>query len=91
MATGNTFMDMISRALLNMTSEGIKGVPTNQDLEKIRSKTPEVKMASDSNIDRIMESLLEKYLDMGLSLDAATEAAKKEFVSINLPAWKCRI
>jgi hypothetical protein len=107
MAMGNTFMDMLSRALLNTTSEGIKGVPTNQDLEKIKSmmpevKTasegikgvptnqdlekiksmmPEVKTASDSNIDRIMESLLEKYLDMGLSLGAATEAAKKEFES----------
>jgi len=66
---------------VNTTSEGIKGVPTNQDLEKIKSMMPEVKTASDSNIDRIMESLLEKYLDMGLSLDAATEAAKKEFES----------
>jgi hypothetical protein len=43
MAMDNTFMDMLSRALLNTTSEGIKGVPTNQDLEKIKSMMPDAK------------------------------------------------
>jgi hypothetical protein len=34
---------MLSRALLNTTPEGIKGVPTNQDLEKIKSMMPDAK------------------------------------------------
>lgn len=45
------------------------------------TKREGIMIASDSGIDKIMESLMEKYLEMGLSPEAAAEAAKKEYES----------
>ena len=38
--SNNAFMDMIGKALKDTASEGIKGVPTKEDLEKAKSLTP---------------------------------------------------
>ena len=41
--SNNALMDMLSKALKDTASEGIKGIPTKEDLEKIKSTTPEDK------------------------------------------------
>ena len=43
-----------------------------------------VMMASNIENDKILEALLEKYLDMGLSLPDAEEAAQKEFERMSM-------
>ena len=41
--SNNALMDMLSKALKDTASEGIKGIPTKEDLEKVKSTTPEDK------------------------------------------------
>ena len=82
----NSVMEMISekyygRPLKDLTDEEIIEIEEMiNEMDTYGSKTtaPNIRMASNAQNDAILERLYEKYLEMGLSPEAAADAARRE-------------